>query len=405
MNKKLSTLSVSGLMIGPILGSGIVFLPQVAYDLLGEHAIIAWTIIMALGGVFAYVFAKMAMLTSDNQGVSLIVGNVLGERYRILAANYLTAAGFFGPVGVALTAADFIREAVPALHDASQASVAAAVFVLCALLVLSGTAAMSKIILVISSVVAVLLLLGSFATLLSLPTVSVPLSLPAGSALGNALLLLFWAIVGWEVLGNYVEDVADPEHTMMRAMKVSLFVIVLVYMVTAFAIQNSHSAAMSNLLIPVFGRFSATIFGLLGAGLCICTVATFTGAVTRQTTARFSLTVVPPILQKRATVVLALLAVNLTVVLLYATGILSFYGIIAAADTMFIANAFLGLFSAFRFMHSAVIRIGIVLLLLMLVLIFVYSSVYALALFAVVTLVSLRSKARQPCTDDARGSA
>ncbi|WP_277408811.1 amino acid permease [Lacrimispora xylanisolvens] len=132
MKKKLNVFTVSGLMTGPILGSGIIFLPSLAYDMLGEHAIFAWIIIMALNILFAYVFAKMTIIASDNRGISTIVGDMFGSRFGTLAANYLTVAVFFGPVAVAITAAEFIGPAVTSVfHVSPWVTAGGVLFYLC----------------------------------------------------------------------------------------------------------------------------------------------------------------------------------------------------------------------------------------------------------------------------------
>ena len=385
MKKKLNVFTVSGLMTGPILGSGIIFLPSLAYDMLGEHAIFAWVIIMALNILFAYVFAKMTIIVSDNRGISTIVGDMFGSRFGTLAANYLTVAVFFGPVAVSLTAAEFIQPAIfPACHVNSWVT-AGGVLLICALIVISGVSFMGKFMLVLSSITACLLLAGSGATLFRLPVLTIPDSLPAPGALGKTLLLIFWAIVGWEILGNYVEDVENPKRTMMRAMQISLSAIILVYLLTAFAFQNSPSHSMPDLLIPVAGRFSGAVFSGLAAGLCICTVSTFTGAVIRQTTARFENTGLPEIFHHKWLTALMLLAVNGMVLFLHASGKLSFQSIVGIANTMFIGNAVLGLASGFKLIHHMVIRIGIGILLFLLLIIFLFSSGYAMVLFLLIT--------------------
>lgn len=394
MNKKLNALMVSGLMIGPILGSGIVFLPPLAYSELGEHSIIAWMIMMALGTLFAYVFARMTASVSDNQGISTIVGNMLGDRFRILSANYLTVAVFFGPVAVALTAADFIRSAFPNAYGVSQTIIAGMALIICTVLVISGASFMGKFMLVLSSATACLLLVGSLATLFRAPAVEIPHSLPSAGKLCHTLLLIFWSIIGWEVLGNYVEDVRDPARTMIRAMKISLSAIILIYLLTSFALQNSRGTDMSNLLSPVFGQFSVLVFGILAAGLCICTIVTFTGAVARQTTARMHALKSPALFRKKWVAVLALLAVNLIVLTLNAVGWLSFENIVATSNALFIGNAFLGLVSGFKLIRSVFIRVGIGVLLFMLLMIFMFSPIYSIILFALVTGISLFVRAK-----------
>ncbi|MPN01073.1 hypothetical protein SDC9_148273 [bioreactor metagenome] len=59
------------------------------------------------------------------------------------------------------------------------------------------------------------------------------------------------------------------------------------------------------------------------------------------------------------------------------------------ANTLFLANAVLGLISGFKLIHSIWIRIGISVLLVMMLTILVFSQVYSIIFFTVVTLVSI----------------
>ena len=184
----------------------------------------------------------------------------------------------------------------------------------------------------LSTLTACLLLGGSLVTLFHFPLTDFPQDLPKVEPFGKTLLLLFWSIFGWEVLGSYTEDVADSERTTMRAMKISLVIIVSVYLIAALALQQSQSDSMSALLRPLFGRYSAIVFGLIAAGLCICTIVTFTGAVARQTTARLQALRVPALLKENKTFVFALLLLNLIVLLCYETRWLSFEAVVKSAN-------------------------------------------------------------------------
>jgi amino acid transporter len=265
MKKALNTWTLSGLMIGPILGSGIVFLPPLAYDALQNYALVAWIIMMALGGLFAYLFAKMTVMTNSNEGMSLMVGRMLGGGFRELSSNCLTAAVFFGPVPVAKTAASFLRAIIPMLSEPVLT-----VLVLLAIygLVASGMYAMGRLILLLSTATALLLIGGSIATLMSAPVPALPQGQLDLRAMGNTLLLLFWAIIGWEMLANYIEEVNDPAHTILRAMKISLVSIITIYLLTTFALQTyfqAHpgTARIQPLLYPLMGRYANLVFSLL----------------------------------------------------------------------------------------------------------------------------------------------
>ncbi len=47
-SKKLSALSLSGLIIGPILGSGVILRPPLLYNMIGNFSLLIWISILSL---------------------------------------------------------------------------------------------------------------------------------------------------------------------------------------------------------------------------------------------------------------------------------------------------------------------------------------------------------------------
>ena len=111
--KKLNTFTLSGLIIGPILGSGVILLPSMLYNMIGNFSLIIWAIILSLGFIFALIFGKLAILFPGDGGVSLATKNALGKKYQLLTSFYLICAVFFGPVAVLLIAGQFIKPYFP----------------------------------------------------------------------------------------------------------------------------------------------------------------------------------------------------------------------------------------------------------------------------------------------------
>ena len=105
MARKLNTWTLGGLIVGPILGSGIILLPPLAYERLGTQSVWAWLAILVLGGAFAAVFVKLTLLTHSDAGIASLVTRERGPVWGALASNFLTGAVVFGVVPVLLTAA------------------------------------------------------------------------------------------------------------------------------------------------------------------------------------------------------------------------------------------------------------------------------------------------------------
>lgn len=403
MGKKLNTISLSGLMIGPILGSGIVLLPPIAIHMLGDKAIIAWLIIMLMGAVFAYIFAKMSLLTSSNEGVNEIIGEKLGQNFRELSSNYLTAAVCFGPVAVLYTAAGFICNMFPG----AASYLTPVIFILLLLnifILLMGVTAMGRVTLILSSTTGIILFIGSIYNLSRQNAIYFPKAMPEISTLGSTLLLLFWAIIGWEVIGSYVEDVINPGKTIMRAMKISLTSVTSIYLLTAFTLQNSFSHQLitketdiniSVILAPLFGNLSSIIMGIISAGLCYSTLIMILGAVTRQIAARAENGSMPAFLRqksgerapKRALLVLTLFHCSL--ILLVHFKIVTIAWVVGIANVFFICNALLGLIASLKCVKGSLLKFSIILLILSLVILLAFSSLAGWVLLLIVSLLSI----------------
>jgi APA family basic amino acid/polyamine antiporter len=406
MIKKLNTMSISGLMIGPILGSGIVLLPPIAINMLGDKAIIAWIITMIMGAVFAYIFTKMSILTSSNEGVNEIIGEKLGQSFSELSSNYLTVAVCFGPVAVLYTASSFICNMIPGISN-FQVLVIFILLILNLSILLMGITAMGRVTLILSSLTGLILVVGSVFNLFQENNITFSSNFPQVTTLGSTLLLLFWAIIGWEVIGSYVEEVINPEKTLMHAMKISLFVVISIYMLTTLALQNSmgeHIMAketginVSLILVPLFGDLAYVIMGVIAAGLCFSTLIMILGAVSRQMATRAEKGSLPAFLKKgegekspkRALLVLTIF--HCFVIFLIYNNFVTIEWTVGIANTFFICNALLGLAASLKCVNSILLKILIVSLIIACVALLAFSSLIGWILMILVSILSMRKR-------------
>jgi len=398
MAKKLNTWTLGGLMVGPILGSGIILLPPLAYQLLGAQAIWAWVAILFLGGAFAWVFVQMTLKAHSDSGIAGLVAQQWGPAWGELASNYLTGAVVFGAVPVFLTAAHLW----PHAWDLGfQPTVWAGVFLVVTVgLLLAGLSTVARLTLVLSTATAVLLVAAGTLGLIQAPVVLWPAFSPALPGLGPTLLLLFWAIVGWEVIGNYANEVGNPDRTIPRAGLISLAAVSIVYLITTLTLQtlaplSTSAPTMALVLEPLFGSLAPLIAGLLGAGLCLGTVLMFMGAVTRMTAHRARSGTLPRWLGEKTegtTPRRAILALGLTSVwllLLVQFRAIGLEGLVSVANLFFLGNALLGLAAAWKILPTVLVRIVVVGLAVVLVLLASQGGPLGWLLAAGVTAASL----------------
>ncbi|GFM35709.1 APC family permease [Desulfovibrio psychrotolerans] len=302
--KKLGPFLLSGLMVGPVLGSGIFILPPLVYGEAGEWALPAWMITVCLNAVFAFVFGFLSIRFPGSGGVSDAIAHAFGIRAGMLASLYLISAVIFGPAAVLLTIAQYLP--LPPVFPEAAEWLAAGVFsgqgeqgqrMLLALglvgpgyvLLLQRIRAVGTVALVLSSVSAVLLFAGGI-LVLALHDGGQPLLPETGSfetsVFGHALLMLFWIIVGWEVVGNYSGDVETPGRTIPRAVLGSVAAVTLVEMCVALAVQRealptAAGYGVARLLYPLFGDAGQMVCALLVTALCTTTYLMFVGGVAR----------------------------------------------------------------------------------------------------------------------------
>lgn len=398
-NKSIGVITLCSLIVGSVLGSGIVLLPPIAYEVVGKWAILAWIVILLLGIVFAYVFVFLSLKSPGNEGVAIAVGNTLGMFWRELTENFLTAAVCFGPVAVLLTASGFLKN-FSVFSNIKIEIIAFGMEIICGYIIISGIKTLGRIAFILTVLTAVLLLCGSTYTLIFASGIVLPHTVFSPSKFGYTLLILFWSIVGWEVIGSYIEDIKNPRKTLMRAMTISLIIIVVLYLAVALSIQSLLGSKHDIIAImtPLFGTFALPIIGVVAVGLCMCTYLIIVGAVSRMSAARASRNRLPGYLSylnrtgSPVNAVITFVIIHSIVMFLTGIGILNLHSIVTCANVFFICNALIGLIAGFQLLHNIKIRISISILIMAFVLLLFKSNLWSILLLTIVILLSLYSR-------------
>ena len=216
-----------------------------------------------------------------------------------------------------------------------------------------------KAALVLSSVAAVLLLSGGAMTLIfhsDFNVVRQPFEFPV---FGNAMLLLFWGLVGWEVIGCFSGEIKDPKRTYTKAALFSAFIITTVSLVVAGAVQfadinslGSSVADVAMILRPIAGGWSGYVFGALAFALCLNTYLSFTGSISRLAAFLADENVLPKVFAKRTKnnspyiLVTVMTLVHVLQIILVKAGVMNMEQLVAVADVFFLLNALVGLMAA-----------------------------------------------------------
>lgn len=364
MNKKIGTFLLSGIITGSMLGSGIIILPSLAYEKLGNYSFIAWLAMIFLGALYAKVFS--ALNENFANGLGSAVNFAFGNRFKVLTSYFLIIAVFAGPSVIMVTIGSYLNE----IYTFSNSDIIyPLVFIILGILILSkNISSIGKISLILSILISLVLLISSINILLFYRKELEFVSTPKLIDYGQTILMLFWAIVGWEVVGNYSKDIENPEKTLKKSIKLSFLLVNSIYFLTVLALQfadiekilgtNSTKINLSLLLIPSFGKFGKNIMVFTAVALCMSTYILFVGSASRlmkeladekQMLRLFSKTAKnnSPYL---ATIFLA--SIHLTNVYLISIEKLNLNILVSFANVFFILNALTGVLSAMKILKG-----------------------------------------------------
>jgi APA family basic amino acid/polyamine antiporter len=404
MNKeKIGTLQLIGLVTGSMLGSGIILLPPLAYKMLGNYALFTWIFIFLLGTLFAYVFIKMSIEFPGTEGVSKAVGQAFGAKIKLLTSYFMILAVCTGPVAVMMLAGEYLFRFFEGTF--SIEIYAFILIVVCFLLLMLNIASISKITLFLSFFIAIVLLLSSSNIILTARNEMVFYELPKLKEFGKTALFLFWAVVGWEVIGTYSTEVKRPKVTIKRAAIISYVIVTLIYFLTSISLQildytalgidKNSSISLYVILLPLFKEKALIIITFIAVSLCICTYILFTGSCARliQTLAKDR--AFPKFVSKKTSgdvprnAIVFLILVHSILLLLANYKILSIDLIVAYANVFFICNALLGIFSFIKLFTSKLNLIISMILSTVLIILLLFSSKLLLFLVIVIAIYTI----------------
>lgn len=389
--KKLNVVTLSGLIIGPILGSGIIILPPAIHQVAGSWSFLAWLMMVLMGFAFAAVFGALSIRFPGDAGVANAVNRAFGPAIKQLTSYYLIGAVVFGPVAVLLTAGEYF----PFLKHISAEGISVFILFLCFLVMLRRVSFMGTVSLIVSTLTVIILFTGSIASLAESVPAEIVTTTFTVDAFGHALLLLFWTMVGWEVIGNYSADVENPDKTIPKTVIIGASIIGLVSLTVAAAaavqwgVPEMASPITVTLLIePLFHENSEWIMGMIVLALCSTTYLLFTGGVARLIASIADEKKLPQLfairLGNRAPVG-ALTLLGLThCAILYSVnlGWFDVPKLVALANGFFLANAAIGLMTAARILESKTLRILAVLLVFVCLAILLFSHWLVLMIIA-----------------------
>ncbi len=229
---------------------------------------------------------------------------------------------------------------------------------------------------------------------------ALPLVRPSPAAFGETLVLLFWAVIGWEILGNYTLEIESPKRNIPLGAGIAFCAICAVYLAIAAALPRIGAGggipSMTDLLTPLFGNFAPPLLAVFGMLLCVCTYLMVVGGVARLAASMAERGELPRMLALRNKEgapyrsIAALGCVHGAGLLLSSLSALNVASLVGAANGLFLLNSLLAVAAAARLLHSPAVRTASVLLAACFLILFALADRTALLVSVSVLLFSLK---------------
>ena len=288
LKRSINWVQGSAMTIGGILGAGILVLPTIAASMAGPASLISWLLTGLLSLPMIIVIGIMSSKFPDAGGLATYVRTAYGSSASQIASLLMLTAMPFGMPVTALIGANYLASVFAWSQGAVH--VAAAFLIIIAItLNYRGIEFSSKTqVGVVSSILFIL----TFAVLSALPNITFTAFspfLPHGwLPVGEAMSLIFFAFMGWEMIGNLAEEFKNPRKDLPISLAVSVLVINAIYLVVAFVtvgtnVYQSASplTAMITLTAYRWGDSAQILVAILGFIACYCPIHTFIAGFSR----------------------------------------------------------------------------------------------------------------------------
>lgn len=270
--RSLSYFDLTNIVVGAIVGSDIYIASAITAGLLGPFSIIVWVVAGIVATVLAMIFAYSAYYVPKVGGSFAYVSTAFDDFYGFLAGWSMWIAEVLALPVFALTFTNYLQYFIP-LNFLEQVAIKAAFLFGLTAVNIFGVKAAGRVndILTIAKLSPLLLIvlvgLASIAynpVFFSNYTPFAPLGL---GNFGTALVLIFWAYVGFELGALPSAEVKDPKRNVPKAITTGMAIVIFFYLSTNFVIFGTVSSPkLSQTLTPLV-LVGTALLGASGAAL------------------------------------------------------------------------------------------------------------------------------------------
>lgn len=288
LRKSITWVQGTALTIGAVLGAGILVLPAIAAEMAGPGSLVSWVLMGLFSLPMVVAIGSMSSRFPDSGGMATYVRQAFGQNASQLTSILMLSAMPFGMPVTALVGAHYLGSlfawSSAGIHLAAAGLLAAAIGLNYRGIELSGRSQ----VLVVSTIV-LLLTITVWSALPQINWNSFTTFLPHGwIPVGEAMTLLFFAFVGWEMIGHLAEEFRNPRRDIPISLGLAVLLVNALYLAIAFVTVGTEAYRTGNPVTAVitlvsfrWGELAGAFVAVLGFVVCYCPVHTFIAGFSR----------------------------------------------------------------------------------------------------------------------------
>lgn len=276
------------LMLNIVIGAGVLALPGLAVEQVGDHALLAWGVCALAALPLLAVFIVLGRRYPDAGGIAHYAKVGFGRSGYAIASFLLLGAVLFGLPSIALTGGHYLA----VLTGWPPAATGLGLLLAATAMHMAPSGVVSRVNSVMAVVITLTIVALAVAGLVLVdPPGDVPLPLlPAAIDLHRAALpfmMLFFAFTGWEMAANTAEEFRNPRRDFPLAMLASFSITVVIYLAVAIATQRlaldaGYETAFANIARASIGPAGGAFVALLAGAIILANLSGAIWAVSRM---------------------------------------------------------------------------------------------------------------------------